>query len=122
MRFEELLKNILIEESLNSYSDNYDFYNQPFPIPFKKKIINFGKTIFFKRFLFKNFFKIDFIFKRVFLHAYKIDSYLNSLDFFYSSLEDENSKELLLKIVAYSDTWLYQGKITLKYSEILGGY
>jgi FkbM family methyltransferase len=101
MKFEVLLKNKLIEESINSYSDNYDYYNQPFPIPFEKKIINLGKIIIFRKFLFKNFFKIDFIFKRVFLRAYKIDSYLNSLDFFYSSLEDENSKELLLKIVTY---------------------
>jgi len=101
MKFEELLKNRLIEESLNSYSDNYDYYNQPFPIPFTKKSINFFKKILFRKILFKNVFRNDFIFKKVFLRTYKIDGYLNALDFFYSSLEDENSRELLLKIVTF---------------------
>jgi len=101
MKFEELLKNRIIEESTNSFSDNYDYYNQPFPIPFKKKIINFGKAIFFNEFLFRYLFKSGFIFKRIFLHTYRLDRYLNELDFFYSSLEDENSKKLLLKIVTF---------------------
>jgi FkbM family methyltransferase len=101
MKFEELLKERIIEETCNSYSNNYDFYNQPFPIPCRKKIINFGKRIVFKKYLFRNFFKSDFIFKKIFLRAYKIDKYIDPLDFFYSSLEDEISKQLLLKIVTY---------------------
>jgi FkbM family methyltransferase len=101
MKFEVLLKNYLLRESLNYYKDNYDYYNQPFPIPFKKNLINIGKRIIFTRFLLKYFFKSNFIFERIFLRIYNIDKYLNSLNLFYSRLEDENSKELLLKIISF---------------------
>ena len=101
MKFEELLKKRLVEESSNSYTDNYDYYNQPFPIPLTKKVINAGKSFFFRPFIFRNLFQSDFIYKQLFLHVYKMDGYLNALDFFYSSLADENSKELLLNIVTF---------------------
>jgi FkbM family methyltransferase len=101
MSFPELLKSRLIEESGNYFTDNYDYYSQPKKKSLLKKAINIGKrALYIKPFL-SFFFKSDIIFRDIFLRMYKMDKYMAPLDYFYRTLKDENSKELLLKIVSF---------------------
>ncbi len=101
MNFSELLKIRLIEESGNYYTDNYDYYSHSKKKPVFKRVINLGKRVLYTKPFFEFFFKSNFIFHSIFLRMYKMDKYMESLDNFYTRLEDENSKELLLKIVLF---------------------
>lgn len=101
MSFSELLKNQLIEESKNYYTDNYDYYSHPRKKPVIKRVINFGKRILYQEHIFRSLFKSDFLYIKIFLHIYKMDKYLPGLNFFYNALSDDESKKLLLKIVAF---------------------
>ncbi len=100
-KFQDLLKKNLIEESVNYYKDNYDYYTHPLKKPLKKKLINLGKRLFYQRFILKIFFKSNFFFQRIFLKIYKLDKYTSSLNKFYELLGDQSSKDLLLKIVSF---------------------
>jgi FkbM family methyltransferase len=100
-KFIDLLKQNLIKEAANYYSDNYDYYVHPLKKPFRKKLINTGKRLFYQRFIFKILFRSDYIYQGIFLKMYHLDRYISSLNAFYDLLEDKNSKDLLLKIVSF---------------------
>jgi len=103
MEFNSILKTQLLKESNNYYSNNYDYFSRGKQKSLLKKSINVGKWFLFRERIFRLFFWNDFLYYNLFLgKLYGISKkYLDSLKFFYQSLEDTDSKELLIKLVAF---------------------
>lgn len=99
--FVNLLKQQIILESKNYYNDNYDFYSHPRNPGLTKKLINGFKMLFFRPLFFKTICHSDFLFKHIFLRIFKIDRYLEGLEFFYRNLDDEESRSLLVKLITF---------------------
>ncbi len=98
--FYTLLKNQLLEESSNYYPESESPNDNN--ISLKKRIINFGKRIFYTRFFIKLIISNNYLFKEIFLgKVFSLKKYLNPLESFYNKLETETSKKLLLKLMAF---------------------
>lgn len=94
---EELLKN-----SSNYYSDNYDYYSFGNKKPLKKALINQLKKVFFSSTFLRPVLKSDFLYRRFFLgYIFKYDKYIQPLEFFYNKLESKESKTLFIQLVAF---------------------
>ena len=102
MSFKELLKAEIIENGSNYYTDNRDYYSHPDAVPFNKKLINVGKRLLFRKPFFKIVFKSDFIYSKLFLgKLFGFSQYIDQLDIFHNKLEDDASKKLLVKLIAF---------------------
>jgi len=102
MNFRELLKEEIINSGDNLYSDNYDYYSHPGKIPFRKQIINIGKRILFRKLIFKLVFESDKLYNYLFLgKMFGLQKYIDPLEIVYQKLEDEQSKSLLVKLIAF---------------------
>lgn len=102
MNFRKLLKEEIINSGDNFYNDNYDYYSHPRKIPLMKKIINLGKRILFRKLIFKLVFKSDKIYNNLFLgKLFGLLKYMDALEIVYQKLEDEQSKSLLVKLIAF---------------------
>lgn len=100
--FLNLLRKELIEATNNYYTDNFDFNARPKGVPFNKKVINFLKRIFYNRLVLGNLLQIDTFYKNIFLgKMYKLGAYTDGLEFLYQKLEDDKSKKLLVKLMAF---------------------
>ena len=100
--FLDALKKELLKNGSNYYTDNYDYYTFGVKKPLKKVFINQLKRIFFSKpflwiitsnnLLYRNFF-LGFLFKYT--------KYIKPLDFFYNNLNSEESKNLLVQLMAF---------------------
>lgn len=99
--FEKELKKELLNSSYNFYNDNYDYYTHG-KEKLKKKFINSIKWIIFSPIFIKICISNEFLFKKILLkQIYNITDYLDKLESFYNLLENDESKKLLLKLVAF---------------------
>src|SRR5271170_5953755 len=102
MMFIELLKNELLKESVNYYSDNLDQYSFGTKRPLKKAFINQLKRLFFNKPVLSIILNNDLLYKKVFLgRLLKFGKYIEPLEYFYSNLATEESKYLLLRLVTF---------------------
>ncbi len=101
MKFEDRLKAEIIESGKNYYTDNYDYLSRPPVLPPKKKAINFAKMLFFKKWIFSTLFKSEYLYRNAFLGRFNMTKYLDKLDNFYNYLEDQASKDLLVKLITF---------------------
>lgn len=103
--FLEKLKEKLIQDMGNSFDDNYDAFKFGERRPFSKRLVFTVKDLLLKKWLFSFLFKSSFFYEKMFLgtigKVYKIHPHLNDLELFYSLLNDEQSKSLLVKLIAY---------------------
>lgn len=102
MEFVNLLKKQLIKESGHYYTHNYDYHAKGKKRPFKKKAINFFKLIFYSKPILGTLLSSDYFYRKIFLgKMYGMNKYMDRLQFFYNKLEDQKSKDLLLKLMAF---------------------
>lgn len=100
--FYDLLKAQLITESSNYYTDNRDPYANEKKGSLKRTLVNFLKRFFYSKPMITILVSNDKIFKKYFLgKLFNLEKYLDALDNFYKKLEDDKSKKLLLKLVAF---------------------
>ncbi len=100
--FLEILRERLIRETGNYYSDNHDDIAFPKKLSAKKQLVNVGKRFLFTKAVMGNLLRNDYFYKKIFLgKMMKFDRYLNGLEFFYNKLEDEGSKELFIQLTAF---------------------
>jgi FkbM family methyltransferase len=122
MMFEKLLKEQLLKESTNFYTDNYDYYTHTRPITSKKKIINFAKRFFFSKSILSILLTSGFIYKKLLLgNILSLDKYLDKLDNLYNKLESEESKQLLLRLMAFKVLGYLKVKLPLNKPEFWDG-
>lgn len=102
MDFKARLKEEIIESGKNYYTDNYDYYSHPVQLPFKKRAVNFGKWLLFRKPFFQLIFKSEGIYQNIFLgKMFGLTPYMDRLDSFYNKLEEQESKDLLVKLIAF---------------------
>ncbi|HTA28609.1 MAG TPA: FkbM family methyltransferase, partial [Bacteroidia bacterium] len=90
------------KESVNYYTDNLDYYSFGTKRPFKKAVINQLKRLFFNKPVLSIVLSNDFLYGKFFLgFLFKYTKYIEPLEYFYKTLETEESKELLLKLMAF---------------------
>lgn len=100
--FLDILKEELLKNSLNYYTDNYDYYTFGEKKPFKKALVNQLKRVFFSRPLLAPVLKNDYLYHNFFLgYLFKYDKYIQPLEFFYNKLESKESKSILTQLVAF---------------------
>lgn len=98
--YKELEKN-LIKESGNYYSNNYDFLSHG-KKSFRKKISNLIKLIIFHPAIVRYLISNKFIFNNLILtKVVGIQPFMSGISSMYDKLEDQFSKELLIKIVSF---------------------
>ncbi len=120
--FEKLLKEQLLKESVNYYTDNFDYHTHTKPIVLKKKVINFAKRFFFSKPILSILLTSGFFYKKILLgNIQNLYKYLEKLDNLYNKLESEESKQLLLKIVAFKVLGYLKVKLPLSKPEFWGG-
>lgn len=119
MTFKELLKKQLLEESGNFYTDNYDYNTHPEKLKTKKKIINFFKRIVFSKAIMPLFLELggyNFLLKQLGFY-----NYMEKLDSMYKRLASDESKELLLKLMAFRMLGYLKVKLPLNTPEYWQG-
>jgi FkbM family methyltransferase len=100
--FLDVLKQELLKNGSNYYTDNYDYYVFGKQKPFKKRVINGAKRFFFSKPILSVFLSNDFLYKTIFLgFIFKYKKYIDPLEFFYKKLSSEESKELLVKLISF---------------------
>src|SRR4051812_41425264 len=86
----------------NYYRDNYDHTVKPLTIGFKKRTINFLKKIVFTEYALGVFLHSDLFYKNFFLgKLFKLQPYFDDLQFMYTHLDDDQSGQLFLNLMAY---------------------
>jgi FkbM family methyltransferase len=100
--FDKLLKQQLIKESVNYYTNNYDYHTHNQKLKLKKKCINFAKRFFFSKSVLPILLSSEFIYRKILLgKMLGIDSYMDKLQNLYNKLDSDESKQLLLKLIAF---------------------
>ena len=101
MGFYEALHANLLQETKNHYTDNYDYVSKG-EIPVKKKVYNFIKDILFSPFVFRYFTSTPYIFNHLILgKSLKLAPYMDKVKDMYDRLENQESKDLLIKIMSF---------------------
>lgn len=101
MSFYQELEQNLIKESNNYYSNNYDFLSHG-KKSFRKKISNLVKLVIFHPAIIRSLISNKFIFNKLILTKFVgIQPFMKGISSMYDKLEDQNSKELLIKIVSF---------------------
>ena len=100
--FLDSLRQELLKNKFNYYTDNYDYTIFGHKKPAKKVLINQLKRIFFSAPFLTILIKNDFLFRKFFLsYLFKYDKYIQPLEFFYANLASEKSKDLLVQLTAF---------------------
>lgn len=121
MKFLSLLKRQILTESKNFYYDNYDYYSHPKNPGSKKRILNMFKLLFYRPIFFRIILFSDLFFTKIFLRVYKIDKYIDGLEFFYQKLNDDKSRQLLLRLVTFRILGYVKVKLPLSNPEYWEG-
>jgi FkbM family methyltransferase len=98
MTFTTALIKTIIESLGNNYSDNYDFYRFGGRQEAQKREI-FWKYLIKKKLKERSF--VQFSSSDIITRVNNYDPYINSFEYLYNLLRDMQSKELLIKILAY---------------------
>ncbi len=119
MTFKELLRKQLLAESGNYYTDNYDYNTHPEKLKAKKKLVNFMKRIMFSKAIMPIFLRLggyNFLLKQLGFY-----NYMGKLDAMYNRLASEESKEWLLKLMAFQVLGYLKVKLPLNTPEYWQG-
>jgi len=102
MNFYSELNENLLRETKNHFVDNYDFMSHGININTKKKLALKVKSLIFSPFIFKYFTSKKIVFEKLILERIlKMNSYMEGISKMYDRLADENSRQLLIKIVSF---------------------
>ena len=119
--FIDLLRKELISSLGNYFHDNYDAYTHG-KVSFAKRLINMGKFFFYNKLVLGTLLKSDYFYQQLFLRkVYGLDKHVDGLNFFYDKLADENSKQLLLKLMAFRILGYVKVKLPLSNPEYWNG-